>query len=198
MIRVMLVCEECGKRHRTYPGTQKCRKCRTNQGSRGLTNRGYVWIRLPPEDPMTVMNEATGHVVEHRLVMARHLGRPLLSTEVVHHRNHNLTDNRLQNLRLMTQSEHAKLHRRELKRRKVEQQLQALRIPLTRANIKRMSALMSAISAKVSKNVHRHTLASPLPPLPVHYKLLKPRTKAAYAPLPAMPESACRSGSDVL
>lgn len=177
------ICKECGKQHRSRQGIHKCRKCRSLEGSRGLTNRGYVWLRLPPEDPMTVMNEATGHVVEHRLVMARHLGRPLLQSEVVHHRNHNLTDNRLENLQLMTQSEHAKLHRRELKRRRVEQQLQAIRFPLTRANINRMSALMS----KVSKKVHSKNQYRPLPPNVVSYKLLKPRTKAKCAPLPGTP-----------
>lgn len=46
---------------------------------------------------------------EHILVMQKHLGRLLYPTECVHHINGNGLDNSLENLQVMTRSEHAKL-----------------------------------------------------------------------------------------
>jgi len=47
---------------------------------------------------------------QHRVVMEKHLGRKLLFTDIVHHINENKKDNRLENLQLMTRSEHIKHH----------------------------------------------------------------------------------------
>jgi len=76
--------------------------------------KGYVMVRCPPEfQPMARQN---GYVLEHRLVVAQHLERCLVSGEVVHHRNGDLEDNRPENLRLYSshQAHYSQQHAAEI------------------------------------------------------------------------------------
>jgi predicted RNA-binding Zn-ribbon protein involved in translation (DUF1610 family) len=54
-----------------------------------------------------------GYVLEHRIVVENHLNRILDKSEVVHHKNHNKKDNRIENLEVMILNEHATLHAHE-------------------------------------------------------------------------------------
>ena len=51
-------------------------------------------------------------VDEHRYIMEQHLGRKLNSDEVVHHKNGDTYDNRIENLEVMSLSQHSSMHQK--------------------------------------------------------------------------------------
>lgn len=77
----------CGSNHSQWKGGR-------------IISSGYVMVRMDTNDELACMRGYTGYVLEHRLAMARHLGRPLSVTETVHHINGDRRDNRLENLQL--------------------------------------------------------------------------------------------------
>jgi HNH endonuclease len=58
------------------------------------------------------------YVFRYRLVMEKHLGRYLLPEEIVHHKNGDCTDDRVKNLEVMLQSDHARRHMASIRRNK--------------------------------------------------------------------------------
>jgi hypothetical protein len=53
------------------------------------------------------------YILEYRLVAEKKIGRRLTSDEVVHHINGDATDNRPENIEVMTKAEHARMHTTE-------------------------------------------------------------------------------------
>jgi len=53
------------------------------------------------------------YIYEYTYIMEQHIGRKLTKGEVIHHINGNVNDNKIDNLQLMTVSEHMKLHAKQ-------------------------------------------------------------------------------------
>ena len=76
------------------------------KGGKHIQN-GYVFVSITKDSPYSFMAIGNGYILEHRLVMAQHLQRPLFKTETVHHINGNKEDNSIENLQLR-QGKHGK------------------------------------------------------------------------------------------
>jgi len=72
---------------------------------------GYLLFMIPKGCRFSCMKNNKGQVRLHRLIMAAYLQRPLKSKEVVHHINGDITDNRIENLKLFENNgKHTSLH----------------------------------------------------------------------------------------
>lgn len=76
-------------------------------GGKIRTHKGYIKIRCENHPSA---NAHGYYVAEHRLVMEKHLGRYLKRGEIVHHVNGIKDDNRIENLKLMSKSDHDRFH----------------------------------------------------------------------------------------
>lgn len=132
-----LLCPRCNSARwvrliRNNPTSKYCKQCHKEatykkplirlkenhprwKGGRLITSEGYILIYVEPSNPFYCMARKSlkgkDYVFEHRLVMAIHLNRPLLSQERVHHLNGIKNDNRIENLELLASvGEHITLH----------------------------------------------------------------------------------------
>lgn len=64
------------------------------KGGVHIGKKGYIYRRVPKHPHAN----SAGYVFEHRLVVEEHLGRILLPTEVVHHKDGNPANNDISNL----------------------------------------------------------------------------------------------------
>ena len=88
------------------------------KGGRYIRNDGYIAIKVPPNDFFYPMAGPNGYVLEHRLVVAKTLGRCLQPWEIVHHKHNKYPagskedkqDNRYsENLQLVSDDRHKQI-----------------------------------------------------------------------------------------
>ena len=136
-------CEFCEKEFFKYPSYFKKRAGRFCSRKCNLKNNSILWKEKNPilgidnsgmNNPMWgkrgfnfnpdgrprkdgYFRVSVGHgkrLLRHRLLMERKLGRTLLPHEIVHHKDGNNKNNIIDNLEIITQSQHIEKHREQL------------------------------------------------------------------------------------
>lgn len=122
-LHIWSACIDCGKQRWVIARAgiaryTKCGKCTMKnlprhrpewRPSKYQTAEGYVLIKLHPDDFFYGMTSRKDYVLEHRLIMAKHLGRCLHLWELVRHKNTDKGNNGIENLQLISDTRHNQL-----------------------------------------------------------------------------------------
>lgn len=110
---VLKECPICGRAFKPCkPTSVTCSaRCRNVHTSRKTAEKRSQKLLEKSSDASGYTKRNGRH--QHRIVAEAMLGRPLLSSEIVHHKDGNKRNNNPENLEVMTQSEHCKKHFRK-------------------------------------------------------------------------------------
>lgn len=100
------LCFRCANRTRARSGAESGNW----RGGRHVDSFGYIHVFVPKGGFFDPMVRVGNYVLEHRLIMAKHLGRCLQDWEVVHHKNGIKNDNSVENLELSVTRQHSLDH----------------------------------------------------------------------------------------
>lgn len=102
-----LRCYACSNKLKVHPTGVDCHRWK---GGKFKDVEGYIHIKIYPDDFFYLMADKAGYVLEHRLIMARHLRRCLQRWEKVHHKDGIKDHNEYSNLKLSTARSHTIEH----------------------------------------------------------------------------------------
>ncbi len=111
--RTCVVCNKTQKL-KGEPRSDRCRKCTNDDMRHGKNPKrlgtGKYKNKFLEKNGYFMVSKNGKKYYEHRLIMEKYLGRELEPSEHIHHKNHDRTDNRLENLEIVNASEHARHH----------------------------------------------------------------------------------------
>jgi len=122
--RALVKCEICGEERWSYllhgkPRHSMCLSCSRKltgdktsmwKGGQWSSGKGYLYIKLAPDDFYASMMNKAGYVARDRLTMAKSLGRCLNKWEIVHHKDGIKDHDDIGNLELQDKSSHLTMH----------------------------------------------------------------------------------------
>ncbi len=117
--KIIVNCEACGKsifRRPCHIKKSKNNKFYCNKECRKFSMKfigtpyGFKRTTGSPLNPYIRCMKEGKFVYEHRWIMEQKIGRKLRRNEHVHHINGNPKDNRIENLEILSNSDHAKTH----------------------------------------------------------------------------------------
>ena len=139
---IWIACPDCKRERwvmlrRGKPRSIRCNSCAITRrkgsdspswkGGRRKRSDGYINVWTDEISTFAEMRTVRNCILEHRLVMAQHLGRCLESWELVHHKNHIRDDNRIENLELCKISEHQTITILEIENKRLKEKNKQLR-----------------------------------------------------------------------
>jgi len=172
-------CPICGKERWVYTGNSgsKCYYCgHKDANGNGVGNwhggyvkrkDGYIEVKIQPKNFFYPMANKKGYIFEHRLVMAKYLGRCLSDWEIVHHRNRIKDDNRIENLELVTDAGHKQITRYEMIIAKMQYRIDELEKELESYKNGVLSAIQ--LSVKEELNIAKSSRSGSFPCSPAGF-----------------------------